>query len=380
MKAKSIVITAAAGIIIGLLVGIFVTPLFAQPPAAEKVEVANVVGKPLTEAVTALESSDLKVEFQATVAQDKAEYTVLSQKPAAAEKADKGSTVVLTIAVKDANISAAPNVTGMTKADAQKVLEDAGLKVEFQEEENKDVAAGCVAKQNPAAKAPVKKGDTVTLTIAKAVPSTEQTTVPDLTGLTQADAEKKLTEAKLVPVAGNAEVNTTVAPGTVFKQSIGAGENVAVGAQVTFTIAMNENLVTVPCVEGKTVAEATEILKKAGFGVDTFTIHHSTVPEGSVVEHNPYDGVRCAEGTTIYLAVSAGPAGADTVTVPNLVTLNWEQAQSVCEAAGLTLKGEKLEDGVIVEQNIAAGTKVDVGSTISVTLSVPNSGNDNNKQ
>ena len=58
------------------------------------------------------------------------------------------------------------------------------------------------------------------------------------------------------------------------------------------------------------------------------------------------------------------------VAVPNVVTLTLEQAQGVLESAGLACKFAGEEEGMVVEQSIAAGTKVDRGSTVTVKLEI----------
>ena len=47
-----------------------------------------------------------------------------------------------------------------------------------------------------------------------------------------------------------------------------------------------------------------------------------------------------------------------------------EQAQGVLESAGLACKFAGEEEGMVVEQSIAAGTKVDRGSTVTVKLEI----------
>ena len=75
---------------------------------------------------------------------------------------------------------------------------------------------------------------------------------------------------------------------------------------------------------------------------------------------NPSEGVQCASAATkvtITLSKGAAPAPTEQVAVPNVVTLTLEQAQGVLESAGLVRKFAGEEEGMVVEQSIAAGTK-----------------------
>ncbi len=73
-----------------------------------------------------------------------------------------------------------------------------------------DVAAGQVYKQDPPAGTSVKRGDTVTYWVSSGKP---QATVPDVTGMTQADAQAALTAEGLLLGTVTTEPSTTVLGG-----------------------------------------------------------------------------------------------------------------------------------------------------------------------
>lgn len=71
------------------------------------------------------------------------------------------------------------NVVGKKLADAKKLIEDLGLKVEIEYKENKDKDDGIVLTQSVKEKDKVEIGKTITLTVSKKVEVITNTEVPD---------------------------------------------------------------------------------------------------------------------------------------------------------------------------------------------------------
>lgn len=79
-----------------------------------------------------------------------------------------------------------PDVNGMPVAEAQKVLEEKGFRVELEESMDKNVTPGTVLKMDPAAGTKRKEGARITLTIARGL---KLSPIPDVTGLDLSQAE-----------------------------------------------------------------------------------------------------------------------------------------------------------------------------------------------
>lgn len=92
---------------------------------------------------------------------------LVSTSPALGSKVEAGGTVNLNISSGKVTM---PSVIGKTKDEATKLLKEASptLVVNFDEEENSQVAAGKVTGQDPASGKDVDQGSSVTITIAKA--------------------------------------------------------------------------------------------------------------------------------------------------------------------------------------------------------------------
>ncbi len=262
---------------------------------------------------------------------------------------------------------AVPNVVGMTKGDAERVVKDNGFTVGNVTEQDSDtVAAGNVVSQDPKEGTNAKTGSAINLVVAKAV--VKQVQVPNLIGMTQTQAEDALIALGLVPKAEDPVANDSAAPGKVFKQSVAAGNTVNTGTSVSFTVALGKEVVTVPNVVGQTKANALKTLSDASFNVDVVEVYNSNVAAGIVVSQNPNAKIQVVKGTTVTLAVSKGSAPAGKVQVPNLATYTLSQAQFVLNSAGLMLDAKGDLNGTATMQTPAAGTMVDKGSTVSVTF------------
>lgn len=273
---------------------------------------------------------------------------------------------------KKSDAQAVPNVVGMTKDDALRVVSDNGFKAgTVTEEESDSVAAGMVMKQTPKASEQKEPGSTIDLVVSKGMQKAPvQVAVPDLSGMTQTQAEDALASVKLVPKAGDPVFKDGVEAGKIFSQSVAAGTKADEGTTVSFVVALGKEVVAVPSVVGSSKDAAVKALADAGFNVDTVESYNASVAAGCVVSQNPNPKIQCVKGTTVTLNISKGaaPAPKEQVPVPDLVTLSLPQAQNVLESAGLVCKYTGDEDGYAVAQSIAPGTNVDRGTTVTITL------------
>src|SRR3954447_2553017 len=127
-----------------------------------------------------------------------------------------------------------------------------------------------------------------------------------------------------------------------------------------------------PNVVGKTYADASAILQKAGFpaqqGESRF---HRTIPANIVLQEDPPAGSRQKRGTTVVLALSAGQKTAE---VPVTTNMSQQQARIAIENTGLTLGNvsEQLADaprGLVISTSPQAGTQVQLPGSVDIVLS-----------
>ena len=265
----------------------------------------------------------------------------------------------------------------LAQADAEKAITSAKLVVgDVTKEASDTVAAGSIVSQSPKAGASAREGDKVSLVVSTGKAEAKDVQVPDLKGKTQAEAEKDLANAKLVGVASNPEESTEVEPGRVFKQSIAAGTTVKEGEKVAFTTALAPTEVTVPDVVGKTQDDAKTTITNAKLTYDASSEYNNEVAEGTVISQSIAAGTKVKTGSTVGFVVSLGPEPIPEVTVPDVSGYTWKEAKESLESNGLNAQNTGYTKGVVVSQDVAAGTKVEQGTIVTVTLEDPNGGQD----
>ena len=152
--------------------------------------VPDVVGLTRDQAEDALDNAELDVRVRERDDPDYQPGTVIEQSRAEGERVTPGTRVTLTVAVDRTTV---PDLSQATLERARRLLDRAGLRVgRVQERETLDAQAGMVMRQSPAAGSRVSRDTRVDLTVAVEPPFC---VVPDLTGLTDAQAVGRLTEA-----------------------------------------------------------------------------------------------------------------------------------------------------------------------------------------
>jgi RHS repeat-associated protein len=142
----------------------------------------------------------------------------------------------------------------------------------------------------------------------------------------------------------------------------------------TTTITANLRMVTVPSVVNmiQEAAQAVIIGVKLTIGAITQD-NSSTIPAGSVISQYPAAGTAVAEGSSVSLVISAGPV---MVSVPNVIGMPQEVAESVITIAGLTVgaitaaNSTTVPAGQVISQNPDPETSVPQGSPVSIVVSM----------
>ncbi len=201
-----------------------------------------------------------------------------------------------------------PNVVGTTQAEAESAITSAFLSVGTVWWDFSDtVLRGRVISQNPTGETIVNIHTAVDLTISR---GPEQTTVPDVVGLTQADAESAIAAAVLSVGTIWVGFNDTVPQGQVISQEPAGKTIVNIHTAVELTISdgpEHPGMATVPHVVGMSQAQASTAITTAGLVVGTVTRRQSaTVPQGLVLGQNPAAGTHGDPGSAVNLTVSNG--------------------------------------------------------------------------
>lgn len=206
--------------------------------SAQKVTVENVAGMTTEDAKTALSQkglSNVKVSEQQsdTVSAGK----VISTDPEAGTEVEKDAEITLIVSSGTSTVQV-PSVASMTVSKAKSTLAAEGFNaVEGSKVYSDTVKAGLVAYSNPKGGAQASKGATITLYISKG-PKRTTTTVPDLMGMTKAQAKEALTAKKLVLGSVSTAYSDNVSKNRVCVQSKAEGTEVKTGSTVDITLSL----------------------------------------------------------------------------------------------------------------------------------------------
>lgn len=186
--------------------------------------------------------------------------------------------------------------------------------------------------------------------------------VPDVTGMTQADATYMLQNK------GFAVRSTTVpsdsTEGLVLLMDPGAGARQEEGAEVVIHVSTSR---TVPKVVGSSQDSALKALSDNGFENVDVQLERSDEPEGTVLSISPEEGEKAKASTGITLKV------AQAYTVPDVSGMSYNQAVQAIKDAGLSstavyVYSETASEGAIMGVEPAAGSKVPSDTVVVISL------------
>ena len=154
-----------------------------------------------------------------------------------------------------------PNLVGQSRNQAEALLRSANLKSEATPQSGTTCPPDRVLTQSPAATSRVEVDSSVTYTYCT---GPGQTTVPQILGVTQANAEQQLTAAKLK--AKIEPIDSEKPAGTVVEVNPPVGTQVREGSEVTLKISKgNRKLVPNVSGLGYSAGEAKAVLANSGF-------------------------------------------------------------------------------------------------------------------
>ncbi|HEY5387766.1 MAG TPA: PASTA domain-containing protein, partial [Thermoleophilia bacterium] len=269
--------------------------------------VPTVVGTTKAAALTKLEEAGFKAGIQEEYSDKYAQGTVSRQAPVGGTKLRKGDTVDIWVSKGSATVTL-KDFTGWTSLKVQAYLQQNGLSGLEKSGRSGDVAAGKVFRQDPLPGDKVQRGGTITYWVSSGKP---QSTVPDLTNLTETAAQTTLAGAGLLLGAVTPETSGTVPSGQVIRQDPGVGTRVAKGSAVNIVVSSGPpspsptpSTATIPNVYGMDATTASNELTTAGFGVVVKQKGGTGQPPGTVVSMVPDAGTVVPSGSTVLLIIA----------------------------------------------------------------------------
>ncbi|EDY52497.1 serine/threonine-protein kinase PK-1 [Streptomyces clavuligerus] len=198
------------------------------------------------------------------------------------------------------------------------------------------------------------------------------TRVPAVIGKSESEARAALERAGLDVRSVRRQFSETVDHGAVVSTDPGTGERIRGNGSVTLVVSRGPEVVRVPPVKGRTLADAERELERVGLAPGMVTREfNATVPQGSVVRTEPEAGVRRGPESAVALVVSKGAP----VEVPGVTGSALQEARDELEGAGFTVEvasgrvHSAQEPGTVARQSAPAGTELATGDTVTLTVS-----------
>ncbi len=282
---------------------------------SEQVLVPSVIGKDRQVATDELEAEGFEVVASDFESCDEPN-TVSEMDPPAGERVDEGSEVEISVSLGLQVAIPSKGVVDEPLADATKRLGDEDLDVKTREVTSNGVKPGNVVGTEPEAGEKVECQSVVTVLVSKGA---KLSTVPDVLGLQEDEAESQIEEAGLL--FNVEEEDSDLPEGQVIEQSPAGGSEVKKGSEVEVTVSNGQGTVIVPDVEGQPEDTAVnQLMSRGATNIDV--ISQDTEDEsldGRVIDQAPSAGsqIRAADRVTLYVGNYVEPDPVDDPVEPD---------------------------------------------------------------
>ena len=201
--------------------------------------------------------------------------------------------------------------------------------------------------------------------------------VPEVEGMNNSDAINNIEGSNLLALtAGNVE-SAYIPAGTIVLQTPVGGSYLDQKGTVELTVSSGDSvqeavdgIATVPYLLWSSLEDAVEKLRTAGLGEpEVEEIYDDNVAVGQVISQSIDFGEQVEVGTVLTLQVSLGPKAFD---MPDLAGMTEEKAKETLSDLGLSvtvsyMQDDSVKDGTVLKQDIASGTPVHRGDTVTIT-------------
>ncbi len=259
------------------------------------------------------------------------------------------------------------DVTGVTQEAAIKMLVNEGFKdtnILIEQVADEQVQEGYVIEQSFPKNTPVPADAKITLRVSAGA---EEVQVPDVTGLTDAQACTIIDEAGF-EYAHAYEYSEDVEKDYVISTTPAAYDMAPKGSKIVITVSngSEKKETAVPNIYGLTKEQAITSIEGAKLKVGNVTEeHHETIPEGQVISQSPAANSPIEEGQSVDFVVSKGPEEKEityTANISGTITCNDPALDGMAITVQVLFNGSP-----VFSQDVT----VTSGSTYNISATVP---------
>ncbi len=168
------------------------------------------------------------------------------------------------------------------------------------------------------------------------------------------------------------EYNSTYPAGTIIRQNPKAGRTVKEGQQITLTVSLGTQYVTIPETKNMVAEDAEQTLKNMGLNVLQKPMQDSTVASGAVIYSSPSSGETVEGGSTVILYISRAVVES-TNTVPSLTGKSIDTARADVRDLNFSIRvveqASDQPEGTVLSQSPTAGTPARISTVITLVVS-----------
>ncbi|NTV39670.1 MAG: Stk1 family PASTA domain-containing Ser/Thr kinase, partial [Demequinaceae bacterium] len=259
-----------------------------------------------------------------------------------------------------------PILEGRSQADAEAALAKLDLVADIQEEASEEIEVGRVTRTDPDSGTKVEAKSTVTVWVSTGA---DMVDVPDVRGLTQADAKKAIEAAGLKLSTVEVDHDPEIAADRATKTDPAALDSVARDTEVVLYV--SDGNVELPELRTMSSTEAQQTLIKLGLVADVQEVETDQAADGTVYNMDPKPGGLVPQGSTVTIQVARAPT---TVAVPDVVGKTQVNATSILQGAGLNVSvasasSPTVAAGTVISQSVPPTTQVALNTTVTITVS-----------
>jgi eukaryotic-like serine/threonine-protein kinase len=206
--------------------------------------------------------------------------------------------------------------------------------------------------------------------------NSREVNIPDVTNMAATDAVKTLQDAGFKVADNNEEIaDDSVSEGNVVKTSPIAGTKRTKGTEVTLFVSTGNATYTMEDYKGKNYLTVKGTLEAYGIYVlvEKKDVDDTSNYEGSeIIAQSVAAGAKVASGDTVVLYIPN-----IVVKYPDFTTYTLAEVQEFCKKndVNLVVKPDGATTGKIISQSRSAGSAVASGATLTITLQVDNTTN-----
>jgi serine/threonine-protein kinase len=263
-----------------------------------------------------------------------------------------------------------PDVHNQAKDAAIAALQNLGFKTVTQQKPDSTVPPDHVINTDPDANTSVGAGDEITINVST---GPQQREVPNVTGVTYAEAVQKLKEAGFQNVKRSENESTPEMKDKVLLTNPQANQTSAITNVITIVVGLGPRSKAVPDVKGQALDVAQQILTASGF-LNTIQVPvDSTAPKGQAIGATPPAGEMAPVDQVIQIQVSKG----NQFIMPDVRGGFWTDVEpNLRNAYGWTgplIRGPDVQNSgqrsnAVVTQNPAPGTPVTFDAPITLSF------------